>query len=393
METTGAFQGLGCVDCGEAFTVETYGKCPSCGGILDTVYDLTAAFEDATSATYPTAPTAFPASAVYTAGEGSTPLVETANLADELGVERLFVKDEARNPTGTVYDRGMAPAVTAARAVGVEPVALAAAGNAAQSAAAYAGRADLRSYAFVPARTAFSNKAMVNVHGGEMQVAGGRYGDAVQAVDEQLATDYYPLGAFRSPFRHDGTKTLVYETLRQYTDLIDGIEEGQLSTPDTVVVPVGTGEVLVAVHRGLTELQEAGFLSELPTVAAVQPAGCAPIVTAAQADEEPEPWANPDTIVGELEIPDPLGGSLAATALADLPSHAVTVDDSDALESAVTVARREVLEVGGAGGVAVAGAWELAERDELDGDVVVVNPDAGVKTPDVLRSHLMGKGI
>jgi len=168
-----------------------------------------------------------------------------------------------------------------------------------------------------------------------------------------------------------------------------------LATPDAVVVPVASGELLVGLERGLTELDDAGLLASVPTVVAAQPAGCAPVVTAWEAGAETtEPWDGPDTIVGELEIPDPAGGDLALAALSDLSGTAVAVSDDDALESAVTAAQTTVLEVGGAGGVALAAVWELADRGDLsDDDVVVVNPDAGVKTPDVLRSHLMGKGI
>ena len=389
METTAAFTGLRCTDCGEAFSGVVHGRCEACGGTLDPTYDLSAAFADGLR---PPTPVAAP----YTAGEGDTPLVETPTLAEELGIERAFLKDEGCNPTGTVYDRGMAVAVTLADAADVEPLALAAAGNAAQSAAAYANRVGRRSYAFVPSRTAFSNKAMVNVHGGEMRVVGGRYDDAVAAVDEQLATEYYSLSAFETPYRHDGAKTLVYETLAEYTAAVQGgsadpAARSSLAAPDALVVPVGTGELLVGVATGLAELDAADRLEARPTLVAVQPAGCAPIASAYEADRDPEPWATPDTIVGELEIPNPVGGSRAVAVLRETDANAVTVSDDDALESAVAVARNEVVEVGGAGGVALAGAWELGSG--LGDDAIVVNPDAGVKTPDILRSHLMGQGV
>ena len=377
METTAAFRGLDCTACGHRHDAEEVGRCRECGGLTRPVYEL---------ASVDTVPLPFPDT--YTAGEGETPLVSTTALADELGVERAFVKDEARNPTGTVADRGMALAVTAAEAIGAEPVALAAPGNAAQSAAAYASRAGLRSYGFVPSRTAFSNKAMVNVHGGEMQVVGGRYDDALAALDDRLATEYGPLGAFETPYRRDGLKTVVYETVAAFGDQTDDAQ-----APDTLVVPVGTGELLVGVATALTELREMGRLDRLPTVVAVQPEGCAPIATAVKEGRPPEPWETPDTIVGELEVPDPVGAQRAVAALDRLDGRAVTVTDDEALESAVSVAQTEVLELGGAGGVAAAGAWQLAERDELGDSVVIVNPDAGVKTPDILRSHLMGQGL
>ncbi|UIP00687.1 pyridoxal-phosphate dependent enzyme [Halobaculum sp. CBA1158] len=394
MQTTDAFDGLACTGCEETFGVGEHGRCPDCGAPLTPTYDLDAvdpaAFGDRD------APgqyrfgdlLAFPVESAITAGEGDTPLVRTDRLADELGVAAAFVKDEGRNPTGTFVDRGMSPAVTAAAERGLEPLALAAAGNAGQSAAAYAGRTDLRSYAFVPSRTAFSNKAMVNVHGGDMRVVGGRYGDAADAVGEQLAAEYHSLQEFTTPYRHDGAKTLAYELLDA------GRFDGDL--PDAVVVPASTGELVVGVARGLRDLVELDLATEVPDVYAVQPAGCAPIATAHESGADTvEPWATPDTIVGEAEIDAPAGGDRALAALRSVDGATVTVEDDDALESAVTVAQSEVIEVGGAGGIALAGAWHLAETGDLTGEdeLVIVNPDAGVKTPDVLRSHLMGKGI
>ncbi|WP_435127429.1 pyridoxal-phosphate dependent enzyme [Halobaculum sp. D14] len=390
MKTTEAFDGLACTGCGESYDADEHGRCPDCDAPLTPMYDYAAVDADAFgNADAPghwrfESLLPFPAADAPTASEGDTPLVETERLADELGVGSLRVKDEGRNPTGTFIDRGMSVAAAAAAAADVEPVALAAAGNAGQSAAAYTGRVDLRSYAFVPSRTAFSNKAMVNVHGGEMRVVGGRYADAAAAVDDQLEADYYSLQEFTTPYRHDGAKTVSYELFED------------AGVPDAVVLPASTGELVVGVVRGFRDLVALGVADELPAVYVAQTEGCAPIAAALRRDADAvERWSNPDTIIGELEIDAPAGGDVALDALRDVDAAAVTVSDSDALESAVTAAQTSVLEVGGAGGVALAAAWTLADEGDLDGDddVVVVNPDDGVKTPDVLRSHLMGKGI
>jgi threonine synthase len=332
----------------------------------------------------------FPADDALTAGEGGTPLVATERLADELDVEAVYVKDEGRNPTGTVLDRGLSLAVTAtakraATGADVEPLVCASPGNAGQSMAAYAGRADLRSYAFVPSRCAFSNKSMTNVHGGEMRVVGGRFPDAAAAVDEQLETDYTDLGEFATPYRHEGAKTVAFELVADLGD-----------APDVVVVPTGSGEVVGGIYKGFDELDRVGAIDGTPKVAAAQASGCAPIAAAVERGlGEPEPWETPDTICGELEIPDPAGGAAAVEAVTESGGTAVGVDDDDILASAVAVAQNEVVEVGAAGGAAPAGAWALAEDGFFDGDetVVLLNSDAGLKTPDILRSHLMGQGI
>ncbi|MYL17571.1 pyridoxal-phosphate dependent enzyme [Halorubrum terrestre] len=332
----------------------------------------------------------FGAESALTAGEGGTPLVATERLADELDVDAVYVKDEGRNPTGTVLDRGLSLAVTAvskraADGADVEPLVCASPGNAGQSMAAYAGRADLRSYSFVPSRCAFSNKSMTNVHGGEMRVVGGRFSDAAEAVDEQLETDYSDLGEFATPYRHEGAKTVAFELVADLGD-----------APDVVVVPTGSGEVVAGVYKGFSELERVGAIDGAPKVVAAQASGCAPIAAAVERGlDEPEPWGTPDTICGELEIPDPAGGAAAVEAVTESGGTAVGVDDDDILASAVAVAQNEVVEMGAAGGAAPAGAWALAEDDFFDGDetVVLLNSDAGLKTPDILRSHLMGQGI
>ena len=397
METTKAFSGLECTDCGAVHDVDTAGRCPDCNGPLDSIYDLSVVDVHADVIERHPDPDGmwafdavlpFPARSRVSGVEGGTPLVAADRLADELGVASVEIKDESRNPTGTVFDRGMSLAVTAAAGHAedreVEPLALAAAGNAAQSAAAYAGRVDLRLYAFVPSRCAFSNKAMVNVHGGEMQVVGGRYDDARAALDEQLAADYYSLQEFATPYRHEAAKTVALELLA----------DRGWSPPDAVFVPTGTGELLVGIVSGFELAADLDVIDRIPDVIAVQPSGCAPIAAAHERGlREPEPWEVPDTIVGELEIPAPEGGSRALEALDRVGGRAVTVDDDEILESAVTTNQTTVVEMGPGGGAAAAGAWETTAQLDSDTDVVLLNTESGGKTPDVLRSHLMSKGI
>lgn len=392
METSEAFRGLVCTECGHEFDADVTGGCPDCGAVLDPDYEyerLAPTPERLSgrpfaslwrySEVLPFAP-----STAVSAREGATPAVDAPRLADELAVGSVLIKDEGRNPTGTIHDRGMSVAVTAASQQDVDLVALASPGNSGQSAAAYASRAGIRSYAFVPTRSPFSNKAMTNVHGGEMRVTGGRYPDAEAALHEDLKSEWYSLQEFATPYRHEGVKTVAYELA----------ESLDWTVPDGVVVPVGTGELLVGLAKGFRELRNLGYVETVPPLFAAQPDGCAPIAAAIESGtDEIEPWDNPDTICGELEIPDPAGGAPALDAVRDSDGDAVAVDDEDALSSAVTVAQHEAVEMGAAAGVAAAGAWDLRDRFGGDDTVVILNTEAGVKTADLLRSHLMGKGM
>ncbi|WP_049921329.1 threonine synthase [Halopiger djelfimassiliensis] len=397
METTDAFAGLECVDCEATYDpADATHRCPDCGGILDPSYEYDAI--DLDRDTLESRPfdsmwryeelLPFPRETAVTMDEGATPLVECPALADELGVERVLLKDEGRNPTGTFKDRGQTVAVTAAKHHGATDVALASAGNAGQAAAAYAGRAGLESHVYLPSRSSFTNKAMVNVHGGDMNVVGGRIGDAGAAYEEALAEhdDWYPVQTFVTPYRHEGKKTMLYEL----------IEQLEWTVPDAICYPTGGGVGLVGLYKAATEFRDLGLIDDLPGLYAAQASGCAPIVEAYEdGRDEHDPVENPDTICGGLEIPDPGASPWVLEAIRETDGGAVATDDPDILEAAVQVAQHEGLEMVPSSAAAASGAWELADRGEFDGDetVVILNTGSGNKEADVVRSHLMGQGI
>jgi threonine synthase len=397
METTAAFAGLECVDCGATADADAEGhRCPDCGGILDPSYDYGAV--DLERETLTARPfdslwryeelLPFARDSAVTMDEGATPLVDCPKLADELGVERVYIKDEGRNPTGTFKDRGQSLAVTAAVQHGATDVALASAGNAGQAAAAYAGRAGLESHVYLPSRSGFTNKAMVNVHGGDMNVVGGRIDEASAAFEEGLAEhdDWYPLQTFVTPYRHEGKKTMFYEIAEQL----------EWEVPDVISYPTGGGVGLVGMYKAAREFEELGLTDELPAFYAAQASGCAPIVEAFEEGRDVhEAVANPDTICGGIEIPDPGASPWILEALRETDGGAVATEDSEILDAAIQVAQHEGLEMAPTCAAAASGVWALAERGEFSGDetVVIVNTGTGNKEADVLRSHLMSQGI
>ncbi|MEF8831538.1 MAG: threonine synthase [Halobacteriales archaeon] len=396
METTDAFAGLTCVDCGESFDPEeATHRCPECGGILDPQYDLSSV---------PVSPgdladrpfdtmwryeelLPFPRERAVTMDEGATPLVSAPDLAAELGVGELFVKDEGRNPTGTFKDRGQTLAVTAAVEHGAEDVVLSSAGNAGQAATAYAARADVDAHVFLPSRAGFTQKAMVNVHGGDLEIVGGRITEAGEAFEEAREDhpDWYPVQTFVTPYRHEGKKTMLLEI----------VEQRDWTAPDAVVYPTGGGVGIVGMHKAAGELRELGWIDDLPAMYAAQSTGCAPIVDAFEAGEAVhEAVEYPDTVCGGIEIPDPGASPLILEALRDSGGGAVATGDDEILDAAVRMARETGLEMGHTCAAAASGAFELAARGEFDEDdtVVLLNTGAANKNADVIRSHLMGRG-
>ncbi|MEF8828124.1 MAG: pyridoxal-phosphate dependent enzyme [Haloarcula sp.] len=390
METTAAFRGLICTACGEE-TDSTADRCPDCGGVLVGDYDV----PDLAPAALPDAPgpgryeslRPFPQDVTVTLGEGATPLVQVPDLAAELGVDSVYVKDEGRNPTASLGDRKLSLSVTAAAQRGAERVVTPSTGNGAQASAAYAARAGIESKGFVPSRCPFLNKAMVNVHGGDMRVVEGRYDDAVSAFDEELAeaSDGWVPVAPGQPFRIEGATSVAFET----ADDLDW------TAPDAVVHPTGHGETLVGLERGFKTAVDSGLADSVPRLYAAQPDSTAAIADAArEGDDEPATVEHPDTIVGPLEVPDPAAGAAALDSLDRSGGDGVAVSDKDILAGAVDGCEMGP-ETGATGGTAIAGARALADDGAFDDDdvVVLVNPVAGSKEADLLRSHLMSQGI
>jgi len=396
METTPAFEGLECIECGETFdAAEATHRCPDCEGILDPTYDydevslsradLEARPFDGMWRYEELLP--FPREASVTMDEGTTPLIDCPNLADELGVAEVYIKDEGRNPTGTFKDRGHALAVSAAAQHGASDIALASAGNAGQAAAAYAARAGIDSHVFLPSRSNFVNKAMVNVHGGDMTVVEGRLRDAGAAcADAMEGEEWYSTATFVTPYRHEGKKTMYYEIAEQL----------DWEAPDAICYPTGGGVGLIGMYKGAREFERLGLVEESPRFYAAQSTGCAPIVEAWEGGKSRhEPWETPDTICGGIEVSDPGASPWVLQALRESNGGAVATPDESILDSAITVAQNEGLEMGATCAAAASGAWALADDGEWNGDetIVLLNTGSGNKEDDILRSHLMGMGI
>jgi len=289
-----------------------------------------------------------------TMNEGDTPLVDAPELANEYGVDRLLFKDESRNPTGSVEDRGASVAVSVARDEGAERVSLYAPGNAAVSVAAYASRAGIDSKAYVPSRARFDVKSSVNVHGGSMKVVRGNLEDAREAARED---DGYSVSADETPYRRVGARTVGNE-----------IEDATDADVDAVVCPVGSGTTYLGLSDGLPDGVE---------LHAAQPDGCASLSEDVEA---------PDTVVGELEDPSP-------PALEELREtveengRAVAVTDGEALDACLSAAR-EGVSLAPSGGVALAALDQL----EVSGTVAVVNPSLGRLFADALRNRMVYHG-
>jgi threonine synthase len=229
---------------------------------------------------------------------------------------------------------------------------------------------------------------MVNVHGGDLTVVGGNLTDAGAAYGDAMEDhdDWYSVATFVTPYRHEGKKTMFYEIAEQL-----GWE-----SPDAIVYPTGGGVGLVGMHKAAQEFRDLGLVEDLPAMYAAQSEGCAPVVEAWEAGaDRHEPWENPDTLFGGIEVPDPGASPLILEAIRESDGGAVATDDDTILDAAIAVAQVEGVEMGATCASAASGAWKLANEGELgeDDTVVLLNTGAGNKEDDILRSHLMSQGV
>lgn len=327
-------------------------------------------------------------SAAVSLGEGATPLVECPTIADDLGVDSFALKLEGHNPTGTFKDRGATLSISAAKALGVDDVALASAGNAGHAAAAYAARAGLQAHVFLPTRSSFTTKAMVNVHGADLNVVEGQLSDAGRAFREAMSNNptWFPVATADTPFRREGKKTMLYEVA----------EQRAWTPPDHIVYPTGGGVGLLGMYKAATELSELGWIDSIPAFHAAQSSGCAPVVEAFEnGDSDIEPVERPDTICGGIEVEAPSAGVEILSVLRKSGGSAVATNDNAILDSALSLAETEGLGIAPTAAAAVSGTAALVENGTLgaEDDVVAIATGSGLKEPDVLRGQLMRHGF
>ena len=391
------FVGLRCPACGEAVEASfDTSHCPACATLLDPQLDL-----DVIALTRHTLEhTAMDsmwrydellpidAADAISLGEGGTPLVPCPDLARDLGVGDLWIKFEGSNPTGTFKDRGQSLAVSAATKVQAETVALASAGNAGHAAAAYGARAGVDVRVFLPARSGFTQKAMVNVHGADLTVVQGRLPDAGAAFREAIGAhpDWVSVATDDTPFRREGKKTMFFEIAEQL----------EWRSPDAIVYPTGGGVGLLGMAKGVHELSELGWIESTPRFFAAQSTGCSPVVDAFDAGSaDIHPVEQPDTICGGIEVPAPTAGRLILDVLRSSDGGAVATDDDAILDAALSVAETEGIAMAPTAGVTVSATASLVEAGQLgvDDEVVLVATGTGLKEADILRSQLMSKGV
>ncbi len=314
---------------------------------------------------------------------GFTPLVEAPRLAKRLGVQRLWIKNEAvSHPSLSFKDRVVATAINAASALGVKTIGCASTGNLANAVAAQAARAGLAAWIFIPHDLELAKVVGTAVYGSRLVRVRGSYDD-VNRLCAQLA-DEYDWGLVNVNLRSyygEGSKTMAHEIGEQLGWRL----------PTTVVAPMAGGSLVAKLKTGFTELIRAGLVEgEVPRLYGTQAAGCAPISTLVESSSDEIRPVIPRTIARSLAIGNPADGLFAAAAIRETGGWAAQVTDEALVRGIQLLAETTGIFTETAGGVTVAGALALVSAGRIGArdEVVLCITGNGLKTVEALEGAL-----
>ena len=310
---------------------------------------------------------------VVALGEVVTPLVPLPRLAAR---GEVLVKDEGRLPTGSFKARGLALAVSMAKELGIDTMAMPTNGNAGAAMAAYCARAGIKAYVFCPDDTPAVNVREIAMQGAEVFLVDGLIDDCGRLVAEgEKAVGWFNCSTLREPYRIEGKKTMGIELAEQL-----GWE-----LPDVIFYPTGGGTGIIGMWKAFDELEKIGWIGpKRPRMVVVQAAGCAPMVKAwEEGVEHASRWENAHTLAAGIRVPQGIGDFLILRAVRESGGFATAVDDD-----AIMAAWRKVARVEGLllcpEGAATYAAYEQALADGRVGPqerVVLFNCATGLKYP------------
>ena len=382
---------LECTYCGiERSADEPHRTCDICGKVLYPRYDL----KGASAALSRDALRDRPANMwryfevmpvrneanVVTLGEGFTPIFKAERLGEDIGCTALYIKDEGINPTGSFKARGLGAAVSKAKELGITRLTMPSAGNAAGAMSAYAAKAGMEAYVFMPKDAPEANRVEVEISGANLELVDGFITDAGRISGERAEElGLFDVSTLREPYRVEGKKTMGYEIAEQM----------DWTLPDVILYPTGGGTGIVGMWKAFAEMEKMGWIgSERPKMFAIQSEGCAPIVRAFNDGTEfAEPWENPDTLAAGIRVPAAIGDYLILQALRESGGGAITVSEEEILSDMRAVASLEGMFVCPEGAALSAALRKLLADGTLSPDesILLLNTGSGLKYLDMIR--------
>lgn len=308
-------------------------------------------------------------------GEGFTPLFKTDRLAATLNLKlNLYIKDESTNPTQSFKARGMSAAVSMAKELGIKKVAAPSAGNAGGALAAYASRAGMESFIFMPKDTPQANIIECEQTGANVTLVDGLITDCGKIVAERKeAEGWFDVSTLKEPYRAEGKKTMGYELAEQF----------DWTLPDVILYPTGGGTGLIGMWKAFDEMEKMGLIdSKRPRMVSVQSSGCAPIVRAFHDGERfADEFPDAQTVASGLRVPKAVGDFLILDALRESGGTAIAVSDEELVKAVGEIGRLEGLFCAPEGAACLPVLQMMIEKDLVKENekIVIFNTGAGVK--------------
>ncbi len=311
---------------------------------------------------------------IVTLGEGWTPLLPAPRLGAKHGMKHLYIKDEAQNPTASFKARGMTAAVTMAKELGAKKVAAPSAGNAAGALAAYAARAGLEAYLFMPLDTPKACVIECREMGAHVTLMKGLITDCgAEVARRKEAEGWFDVSTLKEPYRVEGKKTLGYELAEQLN----------WTLPDAILYPTGGGTGLVGMWKAFDEMEKMGWIgSKRPRMYSVQADGCQPIVRAFNAGEKfAAEHLGAATRASGLRVPKAVGDFIMLDLLRKSGGGAIAISDEEMIACTREVGSAEGVFTAPEGGACYAALKHLLAAKTITPDetVVVFNTGSGLK--------------
>lgn len=373
-----------CVKCGKEYEATPGVTNCACGGILDIVYDydyikahftkddLAKCRDNSMWRFRPLLPVE-PDSAPTPLRVGWSPLYKADNLAKELGLKTLYIKDDGQNPTASLKDRASAMAVVKAREAGADTIACSSTGNAASSLAGNAAAAGFKTYIFVPSRAPKGKVAQLRIFGATVVSVDGSYEDTFELSKAAIEKwGWYNRNAAINPYLSEGKKTVSLEIMEQLN----------WQVPDYIALSVGDGCTIAGAWKGLKDLYNIGFIDKLPRLISVQSEGCCPlnrsIITAT-------PWKpmEENTIADSIAVGVPRNADKALNAIMESEGLAINVSDDEILAAMRLLGRTQGVFGEPAGVTGTAGLKKAIEKGLISPDATVVSVVTGNGLKDV----------
>jgi threonine synthase len=295
-------------------------------------------------------------------------------LGQRVGLKQLYIKDESQNPTQSFKARGMATAVSMARELGARKLAVPSAGNAAGALAAYAARAGLECFIFMPDDTPRANVVECEVMGAHVELMKGLITDCgAEVARRKDAEGWFDVSTLKEPYRVEGKKTLGYELAEQFN----------WELPDVIIYPTGGGTGLIGMWKAFAEMEEMGWIGAArPRMVTVQSTGCAPIVRAFDEGKRfADEFQNAATVASGLRVPKAIGDFLILDALRESNGAAIAVSDDELIAATREIGAAEGVFCAPEGGACLPALRNLMSAGKIGADerVVLFNTGAGVK--------------